>query len=362
MNKGTEITNLIDAYLKGELSPSELAEFKQKRSSDPVFDLNVVEQENLVGHLTEYGNRVRFTSELNAIYEEIDIEALKREVKPELPVIYRLWNKYRVSTAIAATVAMIAVFGTLFFTGYFSEAISTNYTQMRRELNSIKRSQNALIKNINGKPARGPVNPGEFGGTGFALSSNGYVVTNYHVIKGADSVYVQNSQGEAFKVKQIYIDPAYDIAVLQIIDPEFKLASLPYTFKKSAADVGQGVYTIGFPRDDQVYGEGYVSSRNGFAGDTVAYQVSIPVNPGNSGGPLLDGKGNIVGIINGKQKFADGAAFAIKSNYILASVDAIPQDSLEKKLVLSKRNMLTGLSRQDQIKKLEPYIFMVKVY
>jgi len=362
MNKDTEITNLIDAYLKGELSSSELSDFQQKRSSDPAFDLNVVEHENLVGHLTEYGKRVRLSSEMNSIHDEIDIEALKREVKPELPIVYRLWNKYRVSTAIAATVAMIAVFGTLFSTGYFSEVISTNYTQMRRELNSIKRSQNALIKNINGKPGRGPVNPGQFGGTGFALSSNGYVVTNYHVIKDADSVYVQNSQGEAFKVKQIYIDPTYDIAVLQIIDPLFKLASLPYTFKKSAADVGQGVYTIGFPRDDQVYGEGYVSSRNGFAGDTVAYQVSIPVNPGNSGGPLLDGKGNVIGIINGKQKFADGAAFAIKSSYILASIDAIPQDSLVNKLALGRRNMLTGLSRQDQIKKLEPYIFMVKVY
>ena len=362
MNKDTEITNLIDAYLRGELSPAELAAFQQKRSGDPAVDLQVVEHENLVGHLNEYGNRVRLTSEMNAIHEEIEIEVLKREVKPELPVIYRMWNKYRVSTAIAATVAMIAVFGTLFSTGYFSQAISTNYTQMRRELNSIKRSQNALIKNINGKPARGPVNPGQFGGTGFALSANGYVVTNYHVIKDADSVYVQNSQGEAFKVRQVYTDPVYDIAILQIIDPDFKLASLPYTFKKSAADVGQSVYTIGFPRDDQVYGEGYVSSRNGFAGDTVAYQVSIPVNPGNSGGPLLDNKGNVVGIINGKQKFADGAAFAIKSNYVLASIDAIPQDSLENKLVLGKRNLLTGLSRQDQIKKLEPYIFMVKVY
>ncbi|MES3019185.1 MAG: serine protease [Bacteroidota bacterium] len=362
MNKDTEITNLIDAYLRGELSPSELADFQLRRSTDPAFDLNVVEHENLVNHLTDYGNRVRLTSEMNAIHEEIDVDALKSEVKPELPVIYKLWNKYRVSTAIAATVAMIAVFGTLFSTGYFSESVSPNYTQMRRELNSIKRSQNALIKNINGKPSRGPVNPGQFGGTGFALSSNGYVVTNYHVIKGADSVYVQNLQGEAFKVKQIYVDPAYDIAVLQIIDPAFKLGALPYTFKKSAADVGQGVYTIGFPRDDQVYGEGYVSSRNGFAGDTVAYQVTIPVNPGNSGGPLLDNKGNVVGIINGKQKFADGAAFAIKSNFILASIDAIDQDSLENKLVLSKRNTLTGLSRQDQIKKLEPYIFMVKVY
>ncbi|MEJ7693297.1 S1C family serine protease [Daejeonella sp.] len=362
MKKDIEITNLIDAYLRGELSSAELADFQQQRSTDPAFDLNVVEHENLVGHLTEYGDRVRLTSEMNAIHEEIDVEALKREVKPEPPVIYRLWNKYRVSAAIAATVAMIAVFGTLFSTGYFAQGISSNFTQMRRDINNIKRSQNALIKNISDKPSRGPVNPGQFGGTGFALSANGYIVTNYHVIKGADSVYVQNNAGEVFKVKQIYTDPTYDIAVLQIEDPAFSLASLPYTFKKSASDIGQSVYTIGFPRDDQVYGEGYVSSRNGFAGDTVAYQVSIPVNPGNSGGPLLDTKGNIVGIINGKQTFADGAAFAIKSNYILESIQAISQDSLEKKLVLNKRNTLTGLSRQDQIKKLEPYIFMVKVY
>lgn len=362
MNKDTEVTNLIDAYLRDELTPAERSDFQQRRNNDPAFDLNVVEHENLVRHLKEYGERVQLTSDMNAIYEEIDIDALKREAKPELPLIHRLWTKYRVSTAIAATVAMVAVFGTLFMTGYFSEAISTNYTQMRREINSIKRSQNALIKNIGDKPSKAPANPGQFGGTGFALSSNGYVVTNYHVIKGADSVYVQNSLGEAFKVRQIYTDPAHDIAVLQIVDPAFKLATLPYTFKKSASDVGQTVYTIGFPRDDQVYGEGYVSSRNGFAGDTVAYQVSIPVNPGNSGGPLLDSKGNVVGIINGKQKFADGAAFAIKSNYILESIAAIPQDSLESKLVLNKRNTLTGLSRQDQIKKLEPYIFMVKVY
>ncbi len=362
MNKDTELTNLIDAYLRGELSPAELSDFNQKRSDDPAFDLNVVEHQNLVAHLNEYGDRVKLTSEMNVIHEEIDIDALKREVRPELPLIHRLWNKYRVSTAIAATVAMIAVFGTLFSTGYFSEAISTNYSQMRREINSIKRSQNALIKNISDKPSKGPANPGQFGGTGFALSSNGYVVTNFHVIKGADSIYVQNSVGEAFKVRPIYTDPAHDIAILQVIDPSFKLGSLPYTFKKSASDVGQTVYTIGFPRDDQVYGEGYVSSRNGFAGDTVAYQVSIPVNPGNSGGPLLDSKGNVVGIINGKQKFADGAAFAIKSNFILESIAAIPPDSLENKLILNKRNMLTGLSRQDQIKKLEPYIFMVKVY
>ena len=361
MNKDTEITNLIDSYLRGELSSSELADFQTRRSIDPAFDLSIVEHENLVGHLTAFGKRVELTSEMNAIHEEIDIEAIKREVRPELPVVRKMWDKYRVSAAIAATVAMIAVFGTLFSTGYFDEKISNSF--LRRKLSSIERSQNAINKKLTDKPFRGPVNPGQFGGTGFAITSNGYVVTNYHVVKDADSIYVQNSAGESYKAKQIYIDPTYDLAVLQIIDPAFKdLAALPYTFKKSASNVAEGVYTVGFPKDDLVYNEGYVSSSNGYEGDTVAYQVSIPVNPGNSGGPLLDNRGNVVGIINRKQTLVDGVAFAVKSSYLLKSIEAIPQDSLEDKLILNKRNSLTGLKPSEQFKKLEPYIFMVKVY
>jgi S1-C subfamily serine protease len=363
MKSDIELTNQIDAYLRGELNESELTEFEKKRVADPSFDMKVVEHQNLVNHLSDYSDRLKLSSEMNVIHESLDIYALKREVAPEAPLINRLWRKYRINTAIAATVALLAVSGTLLSTGYFSKSISTNVSLLRREINSIKKSQNALIKNINDKPSRGPANPGQFGGTGFALSSNGYIVTNYHVIKGADSLYVQNSEGEAYKAKMIYIDPTYDLAVLQVTDPTFKnLDVLPYAFKKSTSDVGEDVFTIGFPRDDQVYGKGYVSSKNGYAGDTVAYQVSIPVNPGNSGGPLLDIRGNVIGIINGKQTLVDGAAFAIKSTYILKSIEAIPQDSLDEKLIISKRNSLSGLSRQDQFKKLEPFIYMVKVY
>ena len=363
MKSDIELTNQIDSYLRGELTESELIDFENKRIKDPAFDIKVVEHHNLLNHLSDYANRLKLTSEMNVIHESLDIFTLKNEVAPDAHIIKRLWKKYRVNTAIAASVALIAVCGTLLSTGYFSKSISTNVSLLRREINSIKKSQNALIKDINDKPSKGPVNPGQFGGTGFALSSNGYVVTNYHVVQGADSVYVQNSDGEAFKAKMIYIDPAYDLAVLQIIDPAFKdLDVLPYSFKKSASDVGEDVFTIGFPRDDQVYGKGYVSAKNGYAGDTVAYQVSIPVNPGNSGGPLLDNRGNVIGIINGKQTMVDGAAFAIKSTYILKSIDAIPQDSLDEKLTLSKRNNLSGLSRKEQFKKLEPFIYMVKVY
>ncbi len=365
MKTDLELTNKIEAYLRGELSAAEQAEFDQLRASNPAIDQEVVEHKNFMKQMAEYGERDQLAANMNAIHEQLDIAALKDEALPQTVQIRSLWKKYRINTAIAASVAMIAVLSTMLSTGYFSKTVSTNYSALRREINNIKRSQNAIIKNINTKPpVKGPSDPVHFGGTGFALSADGYVVTNYHVIKDADSVYIQNTKGESFKVKQIYANPAYDIAILQIIDPNFKaLPSLPYSFKKSASDLGENVYTIGFPREEEVIGKGYLSSRTGFNGDSVAYQVDIPVNPGNSGGPLLDSKGNIIGIISGKQTQSDGAAFAIKSKYLLETLEAIPAEALENnKLVFNKKNTLSTLSHTDQIKKLQDYIFMVKVY
>ena len=363
MKSEIELVEQIEAYLNGKLSDTEKLAFEKLRADNPEIDLKVVNHQNFVSQITEYGLRKKLLTDMDEAHELLDITSIKAEVFPTSYKIRSIFKKYRLNTAVAASVAIITVFSTLFFTDYFSKTITNNYKALRRDINNIKLSQSRLIKGINDLPVQGPVNPGRFGGTGFALSANGYVVTNYHVIKDADSVYVQNAEGESYKVKQIYVDPAYDIAVLQIVDPEFKsLASLPYTFKKTGSDLGEDVYTIGFPRDDQVFNRGYLSSLTGFGGDTVAYQVDISVNPGNSGGPLMDTKGNVIGIINAKQTQTEGAAFAVKSNYIIQSIGSIPQDSLEAKLILNKKNTLIGLSRTDQYKKVKDYIFMVKVY
>jgi serine protease Do len=363
MNSEMELINRIEAYLRGELSAEEEAAFEKLRNENPEVDQKVVEHQDFIKQISSFAERKQLIEDLQTAHEQLDIEALKAELAPASFKIKTLFSKYRFNTAIAAAVAIVTVFATLFSTGYFSKSVTNSYKALRRDINIIKRSQNELIKGINELPDKGPVNPGQFGGSGFALSSNGYVVTNYHVVKDADSVYVQNADGQSFKVKQIYVDPEYDIAVLQIVDTAFKsLSTLPYTFKKSGADLGEDVYTMGFPRDDYVVNRGYLSSLTGYAGDTVAYQVDISVNPGNSGGPLLDKKGNVIGIINAKQTQTEGAAFAIKSNYILQSIDAIPQDSLDSKLTLNRKNSLSGLSQTEQIKKLRNYIFMVKVY
>jgi serine protease Do len=164
-------------------------------------------------------------------------------------------------------------------------------------------------------------------------------------------------------VKVVYQDPQYDIAILKIIDKDFtQLANLPYKLKKVSSGMGEHVYTLGYPKDDAVLGEGYLSSNTGFGGDSLSYQVDIRVNPGNSGGPLLDNQGNIIGVISAKESQIDGAAYAIKSKYILEALHAIPQDSLQNNVAYNKKSALQGLIRTKQIEKMQDYVFMIKVY
>ncbi len=116
------------------------------------------------------------------------------------------------------------------------------------------------------------------------------------------------------------------------------------------------------PQDSPVYGEGRLSSSNGLNNDTLDYEISVPINPGNSGGPLLDNRGNIVGIVKAKETKLEGVHFALKSGYLLDAIKNIPTDSLNKTPILNTQNELAKLTRQQQVKKLKPYVFMVKVY
>lgn len=365
MKSERDFLERVEAYIRGELSPHEAQIFEEELSRNEVELQRFEKHKTFLKQIKAYGERVELQNHLHAIHKQIDIEKVIEFAIPQKPLIIRLWDKYKINSLVAACVALLAVFSTLWLTGFYSKDSTSQYIALRRDMNSIRqnvKAQNALIKDIN-KNKSDANSPSHYGATGFALSSNGYVMTTYHVIKDADSVYLQNNAGNSYKVKVVYTDPAYDIAVLQIIDKDFKdLGSLPYTFKQNAAEIGEDVYTIGFPREEAVYGRGYLSSNTGYSGDTVAYQVSIPVNPGNSGGPVLDNRGNIIGVINSKQTETDGAAFAIKSNYLLKAIEEIPEESLDKKITVNKKNTLANLSRTEQIKRVQDYIYMIKVY
>ncbi len=365
MRNEIELEAIIEDYLNGKLTPAEMQAFEALRIKDPSIDHKVVAHKVFLESLKDYGQTVALKHRMDQAHASIDVEALSKTLRPHPSFIVNMWRKNKATIGIAASFILLS-FAMLYSINQNTQQIG-NVELMRSELGKIKNSQSSLIRKINSSAAVAtePRNerPANYGGTGFALTSNGYLLTNLHVIEGAESITVVDNSGIPYKVRVVRTDSQYDLAILKITDDKFKgLSSLPYRLKSNTIGMGEEVYTLGFPKDDAVYGRGYVSSRTGYNGDTTQYQVSIPVNPGNSGGPLLDQRGNIIGVISAKQNQVDGATFAVKSKYIQEALNSIPNDSLSTKVAFSKRNNLQGLSKTKQIEKIKDYVFMIKVY
>lgn len=203
-------------------------------------------------------------------------------------------------------------------------------------------------------------------GTGFALSSNGVIVTNYHVIDGANSIAIRGVGADfakKYKAKVLVTDKTNDLALIQIDDEEFRpIPTIPYTIATGLAAVGESIFTLGYPLratmgDEIKLTNGVVSSRTGFQGDVTSYQVSAPVQPGNSGGPVFDSNGNLIGIINAKHMGAENASYAIKSGFLMNLVDLLPSP-----IKLQTINSLTGKSLSQQVQLVQRFVYIVETH
>lgn len=357
----------IERYIKGELEGSELESFMNTVNSNSEFKKEMSSQKEII-ELIEYHNlRLNLKNKLDEFHKEINIEKLKSRIYKVDYKKPRTIQRMILNSAVAASVAVIAVISTLYFSGWYfynNKDREADYTQtinkIDQELDNISSNQESLWEMIVGVDKK----PSKYSATGFAISSNGYIVTNYHVVKDMDSIFISNKAEnlQRYRTELVYNDIKHDLAILKVVDENFEsFGKLPYTFRNNISDLGEYVYTLGYSKKDIVFGEGSISSQNGFVGDTTAYQVSIPISPGNSGGPLIDENGNMLGIISGKHSKNEGVTFAIKSDYLISIVDSLESDSLPMP-VLPTKNHLKWSKRTDQIKKIRPYIFMVETY
>lgn len=136
-------------------------------------------------------------------------------------------------------------------------------------------------------------------GSGIIISTDGVVVTNYHVIENAkyyDVVIKDNRRVLTYKAKVLAIDKTNDLALLMIDDDKFThFDNIPFALKSTTSEVGTSVFAMGYPLTSYMGEEvkitdGIISSKTGYEGDIVTYQISAPIQPGNSGGPLFDKK------------------------------------------------------------------------
>jgi S1-C subfamily serine protease len=201
-------------------------------------------------------------------------------------------------------------------------------------------------------------------GTGFALSSDGFIVTNHHVINGATNINIRGVNGDfskTYKAKLIVEDKNNDLAIIKLDDISFKtFETIPYVISNKSCDVGTSIFCLGYPLratmgDEVKLTNGIISSKSGFQGDITTYQISAPIQPGNSGGPLFDDKGNLTGIINARHRGAENVSYAIKASYLINLIDIM---SVAPKL--QTISLLAGKSLSDQVKLIKNFTYIIE--
>ena len=146
-------------------------------------------------------------------------------------------------------------------------------------------------------------------------------------------------------------DKNNDIAIIKIDDSKFNgFTNIPYKILTNTSEVGEEVFVLGYPLtatmgDEIKLTTGIISSKTGFQGDIALYQISAPIQPGNSGGPLFDNQGNVIGIVSAKHTGTENVGYAIKTTYL-----KILTESINQQIALPINNQISNLNLINKVK------------
>ena len=355
----------IERYVRGEMSLEEKAYFEDLRKNTPEIDLMVVEHTMFLQQMNAYGENKNFKHELHEVHNNLLEAGEITEGKVSSGKVVSLWNRYRRVASIAASIAGLTALVISALVSYFGPTPGQKeLVQLNRKLNQVIHITRVQGNQINVLKSKVPVDQiASNGGTSFLVDAKGYLVTNAHVVAGSSTIIVQNNKGQEYKATIAHIDNVKDLAILKIDDKDYKpLTSLPYSIRKSGADLGEQIFTLGYPRDEIVYNEGYMSAKTGFDRDTVTFQIAVSANPGNSGGPVLNRNGEVIGILSTAQLKAEGVVFAIKSRSIYQAIEDLKKDTSYQKVKVTAASRIKGMDRVQQIKQMEDCVFMVRSF
>jgi S1-C subfamily serine protease len=176
-------------------------------------------------------------------------------------------------------------------------------------------------------------------GTGFLFGSQDYIITNYHVIKGTSEVTVKFLNGESINAEVIATDTLNDVAVLKLTkSPDFQSREMKFG-DSSMVRMGDKVFTIGYPSIGIMglkpkYTEGVISAVTGIKDNPTVFQTTVPIQPGNSGGPLFNDKGEVVGLttsslsllaIQSMGAVPQNVNYAVKSSFVKNIIGTVPE-------------------------------------
>jgi S1-C subfamily serine protease len=207
----------------------------------------------------------------------------------------------------------------------------------------------------------------ESSGTGFFITEDGYLITNEHVPGSGAQVRLVTEVG-LVSARLVKVDAANDLALLKV---EGKFAPLPVVSSR-AMKMGSTVATVGFPNIGlQGFApkltKGEIAALSGARDDPRYFQIGVPVQPGNSGGALVDERGSVVGVVAAKLNVAAAVAtsgalpenvnYAVKSSFLLSFLESVPEVAAKLKEPNTKDRKF-----EDVVKSAEQAAVLVLVY
>jgi len=359
-------------------------------SLTPVFNFPTVEQtneseESIKAYLTS--NKLDPIEGIYKSFESNDISfykfgVVKRGDKYKAIVIESSFSQWKVGEVKAyfEPSSMKGIYSAKWYwankTLLETYGLMNNEAMLSIELNDTKagvKTQSKFIKlfpAISGEQSSKKDNS-KASGSGFFITSDGIIATNAHVIEDASNIEITftNEIGSfTHKAKILLTDAKNDVALLKIDDDKFKgFNSIPYGINEKA-ETGEKVFTIGYPLNDVMgtnykVNDGIISSKSGIADDVRYYQISVPLQPGNSGGPLFSKEGNVIGItsarLNGEAvgTKVENVNYAIKASYLLNLYNMLPNSS---KLISTSQ--VANKELQEQVKVLKNYVCLIRIF
>lgn len=367
-----QIQDAVERYIRGEMNPDERLHFENLRKASPEIDQLVVEHTLFLQQMNRFGEWKKFRATLHDTHTHLSEQGKinSARLKGKAKVVY-LWKRYKRVAAIAAIIAGVTTITISSLVNYFSpKADNSKVQELSRDIPNIKHQQNMQVDEVNNlknevNNIKNKINlqtiPFKAGGTGFIIDGKGYLITNAHIVHNSKHIAVSNDKGDQFRAVLVKEFLDKDIAILKIDDDKFKpLSTIPYGISKVESDLAEPIYTLGYPRNDIVYSEGSLSAKTGFDGDTLSCQLGIAVNRGNSGGPVFNHDGEVIGILSTKETEAEGVAFAIQSKYIYKAIDQLRKDTTYQNLRLPVKSSVRNMDTKEQVKKIQDYVFFVK--